>query len=151
VNDRNLAIFMVALCVAYLWGTTKVPVLEIGDPLGPRAFPYLVGVLGLITAVWLFVEIAARRRSASKAAAGETRHRPWAVFLTLAWMAAFYTVLEPFGFVLSTFLFLLGLTCFFNRNRWVTNILVSAGFPLGVYFAFTKLLSISLPAGVLPI
>jgi putative tricarboxylic transport membrane protein len=146
--DRLLAAFMIALAAVYLFASTRVPVLEIGDPLGPRAFPYLIGVAAIVSAIWLLVESAARAKD--RAATRPAAHHPLAVALVLGWMLAYYTVLVPLGFLLATTLFLLGLTCFFNRNRWTTNLLASLLFPVGVYFAFTKILTISLPKGVLP-
>ncbi|HUF81338.1 MAG TPA: tripartite tricarboxylate transporter TctB family protein [Burkholderiales bacterium] len=149
--DRALAVFMIVLAVVYLFATTRVPVLQIGDPLGPRAFPYLVGIAAITAAVWLLVEAAARTRTGAKDAQPAAQsHHPLAVALVLAWMLAFYTVLEALGFIVATALFLLGLTGYFNRNRWVTNIFASLLFPIGVYIAFTRVLSISLPRGVLP-
>jgi putative tricarboxylic transport membrane protein len=149
--DRALAILMIVLAVVYLLATTRVPVLQIGDPLGPRAFPYLIGIAAIAAAIWLLLESAARARAGAKQAPPAAQsHHPLAVALVLAWMVAFYTVLEALGFIVATTLFLLGLTGYFNRNRWLVNITASLLFPICIYIAFTRVLSISLPRGVLP-
>jgi putative tricarboxylic transport membrane protein len=68
----------------------------------------------------------------------------------MAWMFVFYFLIERLGFLLSCALFLAGLTGYFNRGRWLMNAAVYLGFPVGVYLAFTEILGISLPRGVLP-
>jgi putative tricarboxylic transport membrane protein len=153
--NRLLAAFIVALSGVYIVAAYHLPTLDIGDPLGPKIFPYLIGGLGIVTAIWLLVETAAREREAAgqaaTAQAPKPRHHPLAVVAVLAWMLVFYLLLERLGFLLSCAGFLLGLTSYFNRGRWITNILVAVIFPVGVYVAFTKILGITLPAGLLPL
>ena len=63
-----------------------------------------------------------------------------------------YTVV---GYVLSTFVFFLGAARLMSvkpfREVIVRDLSVAIGLSLGIYLVFTKLLGISLPAGVLPI
>jgi putative tricarboxylic transport membrane protein len=150
--DRLLAGFIIALAVVYVYATSRLPSLDIGDPLGPKVFPYLIAALALIAAVWLIVESEAKRRLGADKPVdrGQTVHRPLAVFAVLGWMLLFYTVLERIGFILGGTIFLLGLTLYFNRGRWHMNILVSVLFPTCVYFAFARILGIWLPRGILP-
>lgn len=148
--DRWLAGFVLALSGVYLFATSRLPSLEIGDPLGPKAFPFLIGGLGCITAAWLFVESLRRRPGTPAGEQPGTRHHLPAVIAVMAWMFVFYFLIERLGFLLSCALFLAGLTAYFNRGRWLMNAAVYLGFPVGVYLAFTQILGISLPRGVLP-
>jgi putative tricarboxylic transport membrane protein len=147
--DRLLAAFIIALSGVYLFATYRLPTLEIGDPLGPKAFPYLVGIAGIVVAIWLIAENLKSAKTES-APSPASQHHPLAVVAVLAWMLVFYLLIERLGFLLSCAIFLAGLTAYFNRGRWLMNACVYLGFPLFVYFAFTKILSISLPRGVLP-
>jgi putative tricarboxylic transport membrane protein len=156
MGNRLLAAFMIALSGFYIAAAYRLPTLDIGDPLGPKIFPYIIGGLGIITAVWLLIETAARAREAGGKTVPATsqpaaRHHPLAVAAVLAWMLVFYLLIERLGFIVSCTGFLLGLTAYFNRGRWVTNVLVALLFPIGVYVAFTKILGISLPMGMLPL
>ena len=54
--DRILAACTLLLSGIYLYATYRLPALEIGDPLGPKAFPYLLGILFAASAVLLFIE-----------------------------------------------------------------------------------------------
>ena len=66
------------------------------------------------------------------------------------WTAIYIVTFEPLGFVLSTAIYLLVLTAYFNRNRWLMNVLTSVLFAVISYFMFTKLLGVNLPLGILP-
>jgi putative tricarboxylic transport membrane protein len=148
--DRWLAGFVFVLSVVYLFAASRLPSLEIGDPLGPKVFPYLIGALGCITALWLIVESRRKRPADAAPAVARAQHHPLAVIAVMAWMFVFYFLIERLGFLLSCAIFLAGLTGYFNRGRWMMNAVVYLGFPVGVYLAFTEILGISLPRGVLP-
>ena len=53
--------------------------------------------------------------------------------------------------MLATAIYLLALTAFFNRGRWLMNVLTSVLFTLISYFAFTKLLGVNLARGIIPV
>jgi putative tricarboxylic transport membrane protein len=150
--DRWLAGFVLALSAVYLVATSRLPSLDIGDPLGPKAFPFLIGGLGCITAIWLIIETLRKRPAVATpdVAQPPEQHHALAVIAVMAWMFVFYFLIERLGFLLSCAMFLAGLTGYFNRGRWLMNAAVCLGFPLGVYFAFSEILGISLPRGVLP-
>ena len=149
--DRLLAGFIIVLTGVYAFATALLPSFEISDPLGPKVFPYLIAILGIIAGIWLLVESRGQgQASAAEEAASPHRHHPLAVCAVLGWLVLYYLVFEELGFILAGIAFLLGLTFYFNRNRWTMNLLVSAFFPLGVYFAFGAILGISLPRGILP-
>src|SRR3954466_13624865 len=67
--DRIIFVFTLVLAGVYFYATEQLPSLEIGDPLGPKAFPRLLGVGLVITAIVLLLEILrARKAPAGKAA-----------------------------------------------------------------------------------
>ena len=49
----------------------------------------------------------------------------------------------------TTTLYLLGLMSWFNRGKWLVNVLTAALFSVGVYILFVKL-DVNLPKGILP-
>ena len=67
----------------------------------------------------------------------------------MIWTGIYVTVFEPLGFVIATSAYLLGLTAYFNRGKWVPNVLTSVLFSVGSYLMF-KYLGVQLPRGVLP-
>ena len=151
--DRIIFVCIIVLATVYFYATAQIPTLEIGDPLGPKAFPRLLGIGLLITAAMLFFEM----RSADKGPrpaeprphAGDKSHL-WIIGGVTAWTAGYYAAFEPLGYVISTALYLLGLTSYFHRGSKLANALTSVLFAIGTYLLFVKLLGVTLAKGVPP-
>jgi putative tricarboxylic transport membrane protein len=151
--DRVILACTVLLAVIYLYASTQIPVLEIGDPLGPRAFPQLLGVAMLIACAFLGWEIWRARR----AEPGEAPAEPVKVegnvirvlLVVVVWTALYYLVFEQLGYILATGVYLLPMMVWFNRGRWIANVGSTVFFVAFTYFLFVKL-EVRLPQGVLP-
>ncbi|MCW5603356.1 MAG: tripartite tricarboxylate transporter TctB family protein, partial [Burkholderiales bacterium] len=132
----------------------QIPSLELGDPLGPKAFPRMLGVGLLIAAAMLLAEILRDRKKVkaggedSGALSWEPQH--WVVVAAVGWTALYIALFEPLGYMLATLLYLLGLTGYFNRSRHLMNGLTCVLFVTISYFAFTKLLGVNLARGIIP-
>jgi putative tricarboxylic transport membrane protein len=125
---------------------------NVGDPVGPAMFPGLVGGGLLLSGLLLLWEI----RTPRAAALGEVQahhvfeRRLVVVLLAMAaWTAAYYYVFERLGYLTATVLYIFPMLAFFNRGRWLTNILVSVGFAIIAYIVFAKFLRVPLPPGIL--
>ena len=152
MTDRIILVCTLLLAGVYFWATAQIPSLELGDPLGPKAFPRLLGIGLLISAAMLFMEILRDRKKPKTGAAPEWRWEPhqWVVVAISAWTALYILTFEPLGFMISTTVYLLALFAFFNRDRWLMNVLTAVLFSVIGYFAFTKLLGVNLAPGILP-
>ncbi|HXV10226.1 MAG TPA: tripartite tricarboxylate transporter TctB family protein [Burkholderiales bacterium] len=151
--DRLIIACCVVLALAYFYGTSQIPSLEIGDPLGPKTFPYLLGIALLAATGLLVVEHWKETRSAAPEPAKKTdkadrRHLP-VLAGVVAWFCVYFAVFETLGFVIATSIFLLALMAWFNRGRWLANILSAVLFSVGSYVMFAWL-DVRLPAGILP-
>jgi putative tricarboxylic transport membrane protein len=137
-----------ALAIAYLLGTQSIPSIDIGDPLGPRAFPILIGLCLLLASVLLVFE---SKQAKQPAAAGALKHllTDRKVLGTLAAMLVFALVFERLGYLLSIGLFMLALTNLVHRRHRLLNVAVSIGFAVVSYLLFDKLLGVILPQGML--
>jgi putative tricarboxylic transport membrane protein len=149
--DRVIFVCTVLLAVVYLASTTQVPSLEIGDPLGPRAFPYLLGIALLVAAGIFGIEIwkESRQRKAETEAPPFDRRVIPVLALVVLWTGVYYLMFEPLGYVISTSVFLIPLMARFNPGKWIANILSAVLFSAGTFFLFAKL-EVSLPKGILP-
>jgi len=154
MTDRIIFVCILVLTGVYFWATSQIPTLEIGDPLGPKAFPRLLGIGLLITAAMLLAEMIRDGKSkrvsrpeaetlaeisAAKIVAGVT-------VLT----AIFFVSFETVGYMLSVSLYLLAMTAYFHPGKWLSNVLTSVTYGVGSYFIFTKALGVNLPHGLLP-
>ena len=150
--DRVIFVCILVLTAVYFYATAQIPTLEIGDPLGPKAFPRLLGIGMLITAAMLFLEMWRARKTPPEATSqpfGDRRHLT-VIAAVVACTAVYLAVFTLLGFVLATSIYLLALMAYFHPGKWTSNCLTSVLFSICSYLMFTKLLGVSLPPGVLP-
>jgi putative tricarboxylic transport membrane protein len=153
LTDKIIFAATLVLAAVYFYATSQIPSLEIGDPLGPKAFPRLLGIGLLITAGILLMEILRARKNPPVVDPATPAEEPphWPLLGgVVVWTAAYFSIFTTLGFILSTTIYLLGMTAYFNRGRWTMNILTSVLFSAGSYIMFTKLLGVTLAQGVLP-
>jgi len=152
MTDRIIFVCTLLLAGVYFWATAQIPSLELGDPLGPKAFPRLLGIGLLISAAMLLLEILRDRKTAKSAGteAMKWERQHWVVVAVAAWTALYIALFEPLGYMLATLIFLAGLTAYFNRGRHLMNVLTCVLFVIISYVAFTKLLGVNLARGIIP-
>ena len=151
MTDRIVFVSMLVLAGIYFWATSQIPTLEIGDPLGPKAFPRLLGVGLLIAAAMLLAEMLKARKSEPTAESKEPHDTSTYKIVAgvVVATAIYFALFEPLGYALSTSLFLLAMTHYFNKGKLWTNVLTSILYGFISYYTFTKLLGVNLPSGIL--
>lgn len=149
--DRVIFVCIIVLAGVYFYATAQIPSLEIGDPLGPKAFPRLLGIALLVTGGMLLLEMWRERGGESKEATGAPS---WHVIGVLAavvvWTGVYFVSFESAGYVIATMVYLIPVTAYFNRGRWVMNLTTCVLFAVLSYTMFTKLLGVSLARGIFP-
>lgn len=152
IADRVIFVCIIILAAVYFYATQQIPSLEIGDPLGPKAFPRLLGICLLIAGALLFVEMWREARAKPRQVVTkppEDRRHYLVIGGVAVWMAIYFAFFERLGYVIATTIYLLALTAYFHRGKWVTNVLTSILYCLGTYLMF-KALEVNLPRGILP-
>jgi putative tricarboxylic transport membrane protein len=151
--DRVIFVCILILAAVYFYATAQIPSLDIGDPLGPRAFPRLLGIGLLATAGMLFMEMWKAKKAGEPKDEGREPHdyhHYVIVGAAVVWTGLYFAVFEWLGYILSTAVYLIVLTAYFNRGKWTANVLTSVLFCIGGYLMFSKLLEVNLPRGILP-
>lgn len=164
-----LAICVIAGALVYLYADFQMPVTRMGDSLGPRAFPAMIGCALLLAGVLLLIEAFSKskkhnmREHTAPAAAEheatpapvltkrERLHQSLILAAMVGWTVLYYAVFEQVGYLLATVVFLGGLLSYFHRGHYRTNLLTAVGFALVVDLVFVHLLNVPLPAGILSI
>jgi putative tricarboxylic transport membrane protein len=152
MTDRIILACSVVLAVVYLYATTLIPSLEIGDPLGPKAFPRLIGIAMLIAAGMLGLEMWRERAKDAAQGGGAALFEPRVLKVitgVAVWVGIYYATLEALGFIVATSAFLFPLMAWFNRGKWLANALTAVAFAAMTYWLFVAL-EVRLPRGVLP-
>ncbi|MFM0118582.1 MULTISPECIES: tripartite tricarboxylate transporter TctB family protein [unclassified Paraburkholderia] len=166
-SDVWLAFCVMALAAVYLYMDMRLPEVRLSDPLGPKAFPALVGVGLIASALVLLLEgrgkahaqaaepvpaptVADAEHGHAEHAVPEPKQRPFILISMVVWTAIYYLCFEPAGYVLSTSVFLFGLLSYFNRQRHKTNLAIALGVTVVFDLLFSQLLGVPVPTGLLP-
>ena len=147
--DRIIAAAALLLAAVYLYATSQIPTLEIGDPLGPKAFPILLGIALILAAILLFIETLKAEPPASDNAPAASRKHWWLIGGVIGWTALYFGVFDRLGYLIATVAYLLPLMAVFNPGKWIANVLTAVLWAVGSYVLFVKILGVTLPAGVL--
>lgn len=115
----------------------------IGGAVTPATFPRAFGVVLMVLSVLLLVETV-KSVEKVKPAAGMVYYLRFFIIATA--MAGYIVLIEPLGFVISSFLFLLVTFQAMKRGQWLKSVLIAAGFALVVHFVFIRLLEASVPS-----
>src|SRR5687767_15922818 len=96
MTDRVILICTIIIAAVNLYATTLIPSLEIGDPLGPKACPRLLGITLLIAAGLLFLEIWKERKQARPAPGEELATWRYAgvIIVVTVWTGIYYAVFD---------------------------------------------------------
>jgi putative tricarboxylic transport membrane protein len=151
LSDRIILVCTIIIAVVYMLATTQIPSLEIGDPLGPRAFPHLLGIALLCSAGLLGWELWRDRKKSVEERGGPpdfNKHVLAVLGVVVVWTGIYYLIFERLGFILATIVFLLPLCAYFNRGKWIANVVTTILFSIGTYYLFVKL-DVNLPQGIL--
>jgi putative tricarboxylic transport membrane protein len=148
LTDRIIAAFMVLLAAVYLYATAQIPSLEIGDPLGPKAFPVLLGIALIAAAILLMIETLKADGARTSGIARESRRHLWLIGGVTLWTALYFGVFDRAGYLVATTVYLLALMAVFNRGKRLANALTSVLWSVGSYVLFVKVLGVALPAGL---
>ena len=148
MTDRVIFVCTIIIAAVYLYATTLIPSLEIGDPLGPKAFPRLLGITLLVAAGLLFLEMVKERKGPGAAPADERAAWRYAgiIIAVTVWTGVYFAAFDRLGFIVSTTIYLLALMAWFNRGKWLANVLTAVLFSVFAYIMFVKL-DVNLPRG----
>ena len=111
--------------------------------LEPTLFPYLVGGGLLILSLWYLLQ--SLRLSERHLFVGFDRARFAKTSISVGVFLAYALLMEPLGFVAASALMLAVLTTFYGNRNVVLGAAVSVGFPVAVYWLFTRALHVYLP------
>lgn len=139
--ERAGAALVLILGAGYLWGSLAIPEISIGDPLGPRAFPILLGGLMCLLGGSLFVLPV----HGEATGLGVSLHT--AGFAVL--LGAYGYAIPRLGYPVATSLFLLMASRLLGERSWWIGGLLSVALSVGIFVLFTRVLDIPLPMGFL--
>ena len=147
---RSIAIAAFLIGSSYLAIAYNIPTRAAEDPVGPRMYPMLLGGAMLLISMMLWLEA---QRAVPVAAAPVDpllqRRQRLGILGAAAAAVAYALTLESVGYLLTTFLLMLGVTSAFHRGKLATNLAVSLGTATFLYVGLKRFLGVPLPSGIL--
>lgn len=141
MSDRIFGVVGLALAAFYVWSATLVKLSFISDPLGPKAFPFIIGGVLAVAAV---VVLLAPDPEPIWPGFG----RLLEIAAAVAVMSAYAAALPELGFLISTVF----AAAFLSWRLGATPLqALGAGFAIsvGIYAVFKLILGLSLATGPL--
>lgn len=143
---------MFVFAVGYLAAAFAIPESSFENtPVGPKAVPIAIGVAlaaaSLALAIRGFVWGRSRREAASGDEAPPQDLRKLGVVALM--LLGYILIFVPLGYAISTFLFMLAVTTYLDREHWMRNLVYAVVFSVVVYSIFVYVFGVQLPAGVL--
>ncbi|SDM98184.1 putative tricarboxylic transport membrane protein [Fictibacillus solisalsi] len=139
--DRYASLLFFVIGAAFMIESQRITHTAYGSKVGPDVFPFLLGlILGLLS-IKLFFETLKYENSTKEK--GKLDYKSFGIIVAAAVLYVF--LMEPVGYVISTFLFLLVGFQTLERRGILKSILVSLLFSAGVYVLFAVILKGTLP------
>jgi hypothetical protein len=143
------AAFWGVLGVVIAWQARAHGMGTFAEP-GPGMIAFGLGVgMALIGVGRAFAAAPEAHRPPDAQSQGAPREVPWRVIALCALLAAYFLLLSPLGYMLSTFALLLVLLTAFSGIRWPVAAAVALLFVLASWAVFKLALKVQLPAGLL--
>ena len=150
--ELGVALLLVVLGAIVWWDAARLPALAQRGPVGPAAVPTLVGLMLIVCAVFLAIDVL--RGGRGEAEGGEDvdvdARSDWRTVLLLA--AAFLAnvaLIDRAGWPISGAVLFWGSAYALGSRHYVRDVLLALVLSFGSYVVFARGLGIDLPAGVL--
>lgn len=139
--DRFAGIAFLLIGLLFVLESQRISQSSYGSAVGPDIFPIGLGSVLILLSLRLLYETF-QYQSANK----NKESVQYVKFIIILVSAILYAaLLEPLGYVITTFVFLLIAFQTMERGKWVKSILIAGIFSFGVYYFFAEFLGGSLP------
>ena len=149
-KDTVTGVFSVLLGIAYLVGTFKIPVMDAGDEVGPRAFPFLIAATVITCGLLLLLkEFRNKERKAFSFNFIADRGIWLRILFIMAAGIIYGLILDWLGYVISTIIFMMFVGSLINLGRHLQNLIIAVVFSVFTFVSFALILKLSMPRGLL--
>ena len=151
INDAVIGAVLVLFALAMMWHTRTFPAMP-GQDYGPALFPVLIGIGFLITGLILVVSGLRRQKTEGWFTGGEwlrSRTHVARFVAVLGGLIVYILVSGWLGFIPTALLLLFGWLVLFRDGKPVSSLVIALAVTLVVHYAFSQLLLVPLPLGIL--
>ena len=151
INDAVIGVALVLFALVMIWHTRTFPAMP-GQDYGPALFPVLIGIGFVITGLILILSGLRRRRTEPWFAGGEwlrSRRHVLGFVAVIGGLVAYILISDWLGFIPTALLLLFGWLVLFRNGKPVSSLAIALAVTLVVNYAFSQLLLVPLPLGLL--
>jgi putative tricarboxylic transport membrane protein len=151
INDAVIGAVLMLFALAMIWHTRTFPAMP-GQHYGPAVFPVLIGIGFLITGLILIVSGLRRRKTEPWFTGGgwlRSRRHVLGFLAVIGGLVAYILVSDWLGFIPTALLLLFGWLVLFRNGKPVSSLVIALAVTLVVNYAFSQLLLVPLPLGLL--
>ena len=141
--DRFSSVCFALIGAFFVVESQRISSSAYGSQVGPNMFPLGLGIVMILLSLRLFWEAGKKTSGSPAGDAAASRYGPF--FIMLLATLLYVLLLEPVGYVITTFLFLLVAFRVMGAKSIVSSLLVALGFSAGVYFLYVHVLKGTLP------
>lgn len=144
-------IVSIVLGLVYTITAMQLPRMAMGDKLGPKVFPYVIGTVAIITGIAMILQDRNPAKKSKKAEFGFIQHKAVWIKIALISIAGiiFGLVINSVGYMIATAFFMFFVSILINKNRYVQNFIIAVLFAVITYGVFAVALKLSLPRGII--
>ena len=135
-SDRLFGLVVLMTALAYIASATQIQTSFLQDPVGPKAFPMLVGAVAAISALVMIVKPDPSPQWPGVRTFG-------ALFIALVVLVAYAYALKPFGFILPTAV-TASILSYQISPRAIPAIFTGTGLSIGLFLLFKYALKLGL-------
>ncbi len=139
--DRSAGIIFLLVGLLFVIESQRISESSYGSAVGPDIFPIGLGSILILLSARLLYETF-RYGAAAKNEDAVKYKKFFIIFISAVLYAA---LLEPLGYVITTFLFLVISFQTMERGKWLQTLVIATAFSFGVYYLFAEFLGGSLP------
>lgn len=141
--DRVCSLLFACIGIGFMLESRKITQSSFGGSgsVGSDLFPFGLGLILVLLSIGLFIETLKYKEQVH-----ENKKHNYKKFLIIFITGVLYGLfLEKVGYVIGTFLFLLIGFQTMARGKWITSIIISGVFSVGIYYLFVGVLQGNLP------
>jgi putative tricarboxylic transport membrane protein len=139
--DRYAGIIFLMIGAAFMLESFRISKSAYGSNVGPNVFPFLLGLILVLLSIKLLLETL--KYNAGHLSKKKVQSKNFLIILAAAILYAI--LLEPFGYVITTFLFLIIGFQTMEKGNLLKTIFIAGAFSFGVYYVYVKILQGTLP------
>lgn len=135
-SDRIFGLVMAVVALAYIASATQIQTSFLSDPVGPKTFPILVGLVAAFCSLFLVFKPDPEPEWPGLRTFG-------ALLVAVGVLVAYAFMLRPFGFLIPTALVAGVLSYQISPQKWAA-VLAGLGLSVGLYVVFKFALGLGL-------